>query len=289
MLLTPRLRSQLERLSLQSRGRVRSLWTGRHASVRKGESLDFADYREYVPGDDYRRIDHNLRARLGRLLVRQYEAEEELPVRVLVDVSASMGFHDKDATARRVAAMVAYLGLAGGDRVALSAVPGTGGRAVAMGPSGRHLAAWPELESWLERLEVGGAAPLAPSIRSLVGGSLIRGSVVLVSDMLDAEWERSLDGLAVGAGGIVLQVLGRPELEPELSGDLRLVDAESGAEVEISTDRDALASYRRSLETFVTGVSARAHRAGLDYLLIPAGPGAEEEALRSLVTAGAVR
>ena len=79
MLLEAELRGRLERLSLRSRRRVTAQWSGRHSSRHKGESLDFADYREYVPGDDFRRIDHNLWARLGVLLVRQFEAEEELP------------------------------------------------------------------------------------------------------------------------------------------------------------------------------------------------------------------
>ncbi|MGH8874862.1 MAG: DUF58 domain-containing protein, partial [Acidimicrobiia bacterium] len=88
MLLSADLRERLERLALRSRFRVRGQWSGRHTSVRKGESLDFADYREYVPGDDFRRIDHHLWARLGVLLVRRFEAEEELPVKVAVDTSA---------------------------------------------------------------------------------------------------------------------------------------------------------------------------------------------------------
>ena len=78
-------------------------WSGRHSSRHKGESLDFADYREYVPGDDFRRIDHNLWARLGVLLVRQFEAEEELPLKVVIDTSASMGFYGKLETARTLA------------------------------------------------------------------------------------------------------------------------------------------------------------------------------------------
>ena len=285
MLLSPAFRARLERFALQARGRVRALWSGRHLSVRKGESLDFADYREYVPGDDYRKIDHALRARLGQLLVRQYEAEEELPVRVVVDLSASMGFHGKAETAKALAATVVYLGLAGGDRVEVAVVPGLDGRAFTRGPSGRHLDAW----QWLECRRGGGSTPLAPALRSFIGGSPARGSAVLVSDLLDGEWERALDGLRVGAGGLVLHVMGVPELEPEVGGDLRLVDSESGAAVEVSTSRDALQAYRSALEAFVDGVAGRSRRGGLDYLLVPAAQMAHEDALRALVTTGAVR
>jgi uncharacterized protein (DUF58 family) len=107
MLLSPELRSRLDRLALSPRGRVRALWSGGHASVRKGESLDFADYRPYVPGDDFRKIDHNLWARLGQVLIRQYEAEEELPLRLAIDTSASMSLHRKHETALELAAMIA--------------------------------------------------------------------------------------------------------------------------------------------------------------------------------------
>ena len=163
MLLEAELRGRLERLSLRSRRRVTAQWSGRHSSRHKGESLDFADYREYVPGDDFRRIDHNLWARLGVLLVRQFEAEEELPLKVVIDTSASMGFYRKLETARQLAAMMAYLGLAGGDRVQLIGIPGPTDKPLRLGPTGRHLSRWPHLEAWLESLtaEIGDTARAA--------------------------------------------------------------------------------------------------------------------------------
>lgn len=289
MLLTPELRGRLDRLSLATRGRVQALWAGRHASVRKGESLDFADYRPYVPGDDFRKIDHNLWARLGQVLVRQYEAEEELPLRLVLDASASMSLYGKHQTALTLAGVVAYLTLAGGDRVQPSVTPGPDGRAVGRGPSGRHASSWPEIERWLEQIEPGGVAPLTPAVRSLVGGGVTRGPVVLISDLFDEEWERALDSLSTGAGGIVLHVLGREELSPEMSGDLRLCDVETGAEVDVSTSAETLHSYRAALEVFVNSASGRARRAGLDYLLVEAGPDAAETSLAALMSTGAVR
>lgn len=289
MLLSPDMRSRLDRLALSTRGRVQALWAGGHASMRKGESLDFADYRPYVAGDDFRKIDHNLWARLGQVLIRQYEAEEELPLRLVVDVSASMSLHDKHRAALELAAMVAYLTLSGGDRVLPAVTPGPADRQVLAGPSGRHVSAWPQIERWLEAREPGGRAPLAPAMRSLIGGSPTRGPVVLISDLLDQEWERALDTLSVGAGGLVLHVLGRLELDPDLTGDLRLRDIETGDEVDVSTSADTLRTYRRTLEAFVSGAAGRARRAGLDYLLVEAGPDAAETALTALLTSGAVR
>src|SRR5690606_30991952 len=226
MLLEPRLRAQLDRLALGVRGRVTAQWAGRHSSARLGESLDFADYRPYQPGDDYRRIDHNLRARLGVVMVRQFEAEQELPIDVVMDVSASMGMYGKLDSARRLAALVAYMGLASGDRVRLWASPGENGRADLAGPSGRHLSAWPQLEAWLEGVQIQAEGSLRSVGRRLAGSG---GSVVLVSDLLMEDWADVLDGLVATPGGLVLHLLAPEEMDPRLAGDLELVDVESGA------------------------------------------------------------
>lgn len=286
MLLEPRFRARLERLSLGVQGRVRAQWAGRHSSSRLGESLDFADYRPYQPGDDYRRIDHNLRARLGVLMIRQFEAEQELPIEVVLDLSGSMGLYGKDHSARRLAAMVAYMGLAAGDRVRVWAIPGDDGRAEIMGPTGRHLSAWPRIEAWLEGRPVTGAGTLRHVGRRLAGSG---GSVVLVSDLMVEEWSDVLDGLVTTAGGLVLHLLAPEELSPTLAGDLDLIDVETGARVPVSTTEDVLLRYRQGVEAFATAAARRSRRAGLDYLLVESGPGAEERALEGLARREVVR
>ena len=285
MLLEAELRGRLERLSLQSRRRVTAQWSGRHSSRHKGESLDFADYREYVPGDDFRRIDHNLWARLGVLLVRQFEAEEELPLKVVVDTSASMGFYQKLDTARVLAAMMAYLGLAGGDRVQLIGVPGPVEKPIRLGPAGRHLSRWPHLEAWLESLTAAGSIPLAPALRRLAGEGPNRGSIVLLSDLMTPDWQSAIDGLGVGVGGVVLHVLGQEELDPQIAGDLRLADAETGVETPVSTSEETMRRYRAALERFAQEAAGRARRAGLDYVLVPAVAGAPAQVLGALARA----
>lgn len=286
MLLEPRFRARLERLALGVRGRVTAQWAGRHNSTRLGESLDFADYRPYQPGDDYRRIDHNLRARLGVVMVRQYEAEQELPIEVVTDLSGSMGMYGKADTARRLAAMITYLGLAAGDRVRLWAIPGEEGRSETQGPSGRHLSAWPRLESWLEERPVAGRGSLHQVGRRLAGSG---GSVVLVSDLMMEEWPEVVDRLAATAGGLVLHLLAPEELDPSLVGDLDLIDVESGARVAVSTSGEVMRRYRRAVEDFASDAARRARRAGLDYLLVEASSGAEERALEGLARREIIR
>lgn len=285
MLLSAELRGRLERLSLVTRRRVISQWSGRHASRHKGESLDFADYRQYVLGDDFRRIDHNLWARLGVLLVRQFEAEEELPLKVVVDTSYSMSFYDKFDVAKVLAGMVAYLGLAGGDRVQLIAIQGA---EVTIGPAGRHLSRWPQLERWLESLAPAGGGELAPTLRRLAGEGPNRGALVVISDLLSPDFGPALDGLGLGAGGVVLHLLGAEELDPGLAGDLRLADGETGSEVAVSTSEETMRRYRTALEDFASEASARARRAGLDYVLVAATEDAPEQVLTALARAEAL-
>ncbi len=288
MLLDATQRARLERLALRTRSRVRSTWAGRHRSVRLGESLDFADYREYHPGDDFRRIDYNLWARLGVVLIRLFEAEDELPLRVLVDTSGSMDFGRKFDTARELAAMVAYIALASGERVRLLTVPGPD-RVSHHGPWARHLGRWPELEGWLERLEPGGGTDLIAAARLIAAPGAHRGPVVLISDLLAPGWDQAVDVLGALGGGVVLHVLSPAELDPDLTGDLTLRDVETGEELPVSFSGDAAARYRARLDAFVADAARRARRSGMDHVLVVADDAAFDATLRSLVASQVLR
>ncbi|HHC09329.1 MAG TPA: DUF58 domain-containing protein [Actinobacteria bacterium] len=288
MLLDAETRQRLARLTLRARHRVRAARKGRHRSYHLGEGLDFADYREYAFGDDYRRIDHHLRARLGVTLVRLYETEEELPVRLVIDRSASMGFYGKLTTARLAAAVVAYLGLAGGDRVLTYAVPGLRG-AYDVGPTGRHVSAWPQIEDWLEDLDAAGSGSLDAALPSIVGHRAGAGIVVLVGDLLEERWPQTISGAGIAGGGLVLHVLAPEELDPPLVGDVRLVDVETGRSVEAAATPTELAAYRDRVEAFVEEVAAHARRAGLVHRLVTSPDGVVDDVVRSLVERGAAR
>ena len=284
MLLDHELRGRLDRLSLQAQGRVRSAYTGRHASRHLGESLDFADYREYVPGDDFRKIDHQLWARLGQILIRRFEAEEDLTVTIMLDATASMGMYNKFETAKKISAIVAYLALSSGDRVVPIVMGGSGsGRGLTRGPVGRHKSGWPSMEKWLTGLTAGGTTPLAPAIRGTIGPTAGKGAVVVVSDLLDVEWERALDGAGLGVGGVIAHVLAPEEIEPVVVGDLKVVDVESGVSVDASTSSDVLDAYAASVQQFIEDVGLRARRSRLDHVVVPVGPTASDDFLRALV------
>ena len=136
-LVAPELLAQLARLQLATRRPLAGLAPGTHRSPKRGSSLDFADYREYHPGDDFRRIDYNLYARLDTLLVKLFDAEEDLAVRLLVDTSASMAHGGKLRWAVEAAAALGFVGLVRRDVVSVATVPaGEVRRFAAGGPRG---------------------------------------------------------------------------------------------------------------------------------------------------------
>lgn len=224
--------------------------------------MDFADYREYVPGDDLRRVDIHAYARLGKRLVKLYEAEDEAALRVVLDLSGSMGFGAKLAVARAVAAGFAVVATGGGDRVRVLLC---GGEGVDAGPWFRGGVALPAVDARLASVSAGGVANLPAALARAVGDGP-RGPVVLISDLLFDGWEDAVDALGLGrADTCLVHVLGRDDIEPDLDGDLRLADVESGAEVEVGIAGAALGDYRGIVERWRDDVRAACGARGIAY------------------------
>lgn len=258
-LLDPATVARLGRLRLAGRRRVEGRFSGAHASRRYGASLDFADYREYVPGDDLRRIDVHAHARLGKRLVKLYDAEDEAALRVVVDLSASMGFGRKLEVARQVAAALAIVAIGGGDRVRLL----LSGAEVDAGPWFRGNPALGVVDQRLSTAGAGGRADLVAGLRRALGEGP-RGPVVLVSDLLFDQWQTTLDALGLGrADTCLVQVLSRTDVEPDLDGDLRLADSETGAEVEVGIADATLADYADVVGRWLADVDAACGARGI--------------------------
>ncbi|HVM00740.1 MAG TPA: DUF58 domain-containing protein [Egibacteraceae bacterium] len=257
--LAPAAVARLRRLRLVTRRRVEGRYAGAHASRRHGTSLDFADYRAYVPGDDPRWVDAHAYARLGRLLTKRFEAEYETALRVVVDTSASMGFGGKAAAVRAVAAGLAAVALAGGDRVRVLLA----GPEVDPGPWLRGARGLAQAQRRLAAVEIAGAADLAAALRRARAEGP-RGPVMLVSDLLFEGWEDVVTELARGEATLV-HLLGRTDVEPDVRGDLRLVDAETGAEVEVAVGERALADYAAARDAWLDAVRSAATRRGVVY------------------------
>lgn len=261
-LLEPAALETLERLALATRTRLLGALAGDHRSRRYGSSVDFADYREYKPGDDFRRIDVHLSARHDRLFLKLFEAEEDVPVRLVVDCSASMGFGTpaKLGFAARAAAALAHVGLMQGDRVRLYAARDGGAE-----PSRwfRGKGDSPAVMTWLEQLDARGTAGAARAIHE----EGRPGVLVLLSDLLEDDWEQTVRRLAPPGEAGVVQVLAPEEMEPPLEGDLTLVDAETGSEMEISVTAASLQAYRRRRDAWLGAVRSACTSRGIGYAL----------------------
>jgi uncharacterized protein (DUF58 family) len=257
---------RLERLAVLVKRPIRGGLKGGRRSVKRGQSVEFADYRDYSLGDDLRQLDWNVYARLEKLFVKLYIEEEDLTVTVLLDASASMahGEPDKLVFAKRAAAALGYIALASEDRVMVSVLAGrVARRRSALRGSGRAF----RLLADLSAVEVAsGPTDLVAACRHAAAQLTGRGVVVLISDLLDPAADRALRDLAgTGADLIVLHVLAPDEVEPTLVGDLRLVDAETGGTVDVTLDLAARERYTSRVNAWRDELAALAARRRIAY------------------------
>jgi uncharacterized protein (DUF58 family) len=265
---------KLEQLTLVAEQVRVGVLKGDRRSRKRGTSIEFADYRNYVKGDDLRRLDWNVYARLERPFIKLLEEEEDLAVHILVDASASMDWPENEALnklnyALLLAGALGHIGLTTGDQVTVALLVGREEGLRRWGPfrgaqNSLHL---------LNFLETGAAAGLTDlnlSLRqySLRGGR--PGLLFLVSDMLSPAGYR--DGLnrllARGHEISLIHLLSPDEIDPPLAGDLKLIDIETGADAEITLDPTTLAAYRERLKSWQQEIAAFCTGRGVHYIPI---------------------
>jgi len=260
-LLSPSFLATLDRLTLVSRRARVGKFKGERRSPRRGGSVEFADFREYAPGDDFRQIDWNAYARLERLFLRLFVEEEDATVHVIVDASQSMawGQPSKWAYAQRVAAALGYVALLGMDRLIGAAITdappsplrrGVGGEVNLFPPHrGRQQAlTWFD---WLSGLRLGGQPSPLTALTYYAANVRRAGPLIIIGDLMDDGWREGLQRLAGRHYEItLLHLLAPEEIDPELEGDLKLVDSETEAAVEITADFDLLSRYRARVQAW---------------------------------------
>jgi uncharacterized protein (DUF58 family) len=258
---------QLERLKLLMQQPARGGLKGGRRSVKRGQSVEFADFRDYTLGDDLRLLDWNVLARLEKLFIKLYVEEEDVTIHFLVDASASMAADGggKLIFAKRAAAALGYVGLASEDRVAVTALGGRAARRqVALRGSGRVLRLLAALSAVTP---AEGPTELLAAARHAGAQVTGRGVVVLLSDLLDPAADRVIRDLAAtGSELIVLHVLTPDEVDPPLEGDLRLVDAETGEGVDVTADLATLDGYRARLAAWRDGLADIASKRRATYV-----------------------
>lgn len=237
----------------------RRVFAGRNRAERRtkktGSGVEFADHREYQPGDDFRYLDWNVYQKFDKLLLRLFEEEEDLAIYFIIDTSASMAF-DKGAKlryAKRTAAALAYVGLANLDRVSIvTANEKLSGRM----PETRGKARIFKVFRFLQNAKGAGATSLESSLRTFVAQNKRRGLAVVLSDLYDpAGFERGLNVLRYNKfDPFVIHITDKTEAEPKLSGDVLLYDCETGAEREVTVTKGVLDRYKAAYESYVTEI-----------------------------------
>jgi len=263
-LLSPELMRVLDRLSLGAPQDASGAHKGEYRSQSRGTSLEFSDYREYEPGDDYRYIDWNIYSRLDRLFVKVFTEERNRRLLLLVDCSDSMRIGDppKELYARQLAAALGYVALRRGDEVRQADVST---RLDWRTPwwRGRH-----RLPAFLRRLaqgETGGPTDLVSALHTLGAEPSSRGRIaVLISDLFDRNWDAALSTLSRWRGtSVLVHLLAPVDWLFHQRGELELRDTESGERLVVSVDDEAARLYAEAARDWMQEVRDRCHRLGI--------------------------
>lgn len=284
-MLTDTFLARLDTLRLAVRGRARGGAGGSRRSAHLGSSAEFSDYREYIPGDDIRRLDWNALARFDKLFLKLFMEEQESAVTVLLDGSASMA--EKWDTACMAAETLGYLALTGGDRLRVILLR-DGDPLISPVLSGRP--AYARLTQFLSLCDPAGSAALKTAVLRL--HDLPKGLCFLISDCYadpETDIPEMLDYLRYcrqEAG--VIQVLSAAEMNPDMDGPVRLVDSETEDRLDLLADRSALQQYLETLESFLSDIRAACFRREVPHLLLDAGNPFEESMIPLLVNSGII-
>lgn len=266
---------KLEQLTLVADHVRVGVMKGDRRSKKRGTSIEFADYRNYTKGDDLRRLDWNVYARLERPFIKLLEEEEDLAVHLLVDASASMNWPDQGGAAAtdenklhyalRLAGALGHMALAAGDLLTVTLLNSGGDHT--WGPfrgQGNSL----RLFQFLESGAAGGVTDVNLSLRNYALYGRRPGLLFLLSDLLSPNGYK--DGLsALQARGYeigLIHLLSPDEVDPPVSGDLKLVDVETGQDAEITLDEPTLQLYRQRLHAWQTDIAAHCANRHLHYI-----------------------
>jgi uncharacterized protein (DUF58 family) len=291
---TPDFIARLEQLRIKTRREYAGLGKGSHLSPRRGSSLEFSDYRHYSSGDDFRYIDWGLYGRTDKLYIKLFKEEEDLLTYIFLDASASMNWPERDhkfASAVTIALALAYVALASGDRVMIRMLGGNGSRPAPVFVLGRHRIV--DLARSLNAVQPAGATDLAPALAHEMVSIRRAGKVFLISDFLmnPNSVTRALSLFTASNMDVTaVQVLGGLELDGQgLSGDVEVVDAESGERVRVSIGNREREQYRQTLLRLTREIKSHCLRHGLHYTLYTTGASFHDFFLRAVADLGLAR
>ncbi|MRG91898.1 DUF58 domain-containing protein [Polyangium spumosum] len=243
---------KLEYLAMVSRRVFSGAMRAERRTKKTGSGIEFADHRDYAPGDDIRYLDWNAYQKFDRLLIRLYEEEEDLAIYFILDTSSSMGFGEgeKLRQAKRLCAALAYVGLANLDRIAIvAATDEISGRM----PTTRGKARIFRIFRFLNGVKAEGATDLGAAMKTFVAQHKRRGLAVLLTDLYDPEgFERGINVLRFNRfEPYVIHLVDKNDAKPDIKGDVRVYDCETGAEREVTVTAKVLEKYQQAYDGYL--------------------------------------
>lgn len=273
---------QLAELEILTKKMFRGKLRGEKRSRKTGQSVEFHDYRQYQPGDDIRRVDWNLYARLERHFIKLFVEEEDLTLYILLDCSKSMnyGAPNKFEYARRLAAAFSYISLSSLERVQVAVFDA---RLKVIQRPIRGRSKYIRLFEILESQRADGESSLSAAVNQFIASKPLPGVVLVISDFLFDNPTHSLSGLAGRGNQVVLaQVLSPDEIRPDLAGDLELVDSESGKSVSVSMGSGVFRRYMAGVAKLQSEIKTWTRKTGSDFVIIPTSRSLRDALLKDM-------
>jgi uncharacterized protein (DUF58 family) len=266
-LLDPKFMARLDSLDVLSRKILLGKLQGERRSKRRGQSVEFADHRPYVVGDDLRFVDWNIYGRLNQLFLKLFLEEQDLTVHILADASASMGFGDpsKDRFAKRLTAALGYISLVNNNRLTISLFA-DGVRAGLENMRGRNYIS--RMAELLLTTDCDGFSDFEKTCRDVAAGRIGTGVTIVISDFLFKQGYESALRRLIGPGCdlYAIQVLCPQEISPELMGDLKLLDIEDADPAEITVSSALMKYYKRNLAAYCNELHDFCTHRGVAYV-----------------------
>ena len=285
--------SQLETLSLELRADLAGFFGGKHLVRTYGQTVEFADYREYVLGDDIRRIDWNLYSRFEKFFLKLFTDERQMHTQIFIDCSASLG-KDNPAKAQYViatAAALGYLSVHNMDKVSYHLISGDKAR----NPFGTIVGKKPFFSaiSELEKLEFDGGSDISRAIIGCQDTGSNDGLTVIISDFFTEEdWRRAVDYLVYKKRQVLLvQILTPEERDPLYTGRVNLIDLESEditdmKNMKINIDRASQLAYEEAMRDFVEGIHSFCNSRGVSFVSVSTNQPIEKMLFKELLKVG---
>lgn len=265
--------AEIEALQSLLRNNVAGMFGGNHQSKSFGSSCEFADYRDYVPGDDITKIDWNVYARFDKLYQKLYLDERQMHTRIYIDASRSMnhGTDEKAQQAIRLAAAFAYLSVSEMDKVSIYAIHGGYAEEVISGMVGKD--SYLNYINALNDIEFDTDVNIGEAIASASKVGMGDGYSIIISDFLtDENYERAIDTFAEKKRDILcVQILSREELNPQIRGKMHLYDSENVQNFfRKKIDKDRVNAYKAALKHVTERIKNYCESRGGSYMMIPA-------------------